>query len=170
MSDWTILFSLVLLLALFYLFLYFKNKRREIKSLIALKKLENFFEESSNPFDLNHFVFEGKDYKRKNKIERRFKRRYFFELLEEFNHQCFKCQKEVKTECDHFFIPKSYGGNLMVRHKEGFWVCNTVLLCRKCNRLKADKLPKDFFSTEELKKSLVHVKRLSELINKRELS
>jgi 5-methylcytosine-specific restriction endonuclease McrA len=104
--------------------------------------------------------------KRSNFTERRFRRRYFFDLLEVFEHQCANCKRaKLKLEMDHFFIPKSRGGNLMMRHKCGYWVCNGILLCRRCNANKADQRIEDFFEENILKEILKKNIQMSFLIN-----
>lgn len=57
-----------------------------------------------------------------------------------FNFQCFKCKSKDDLTLDHH-IPLTSGGKLTID--------NVVLLCRKCNGLKADQLPEQFYSLEE---------------------
>lgn len=104
--------------------------------------------------------------KRSNKVERRFRRRFFFDLLEVYDHSCANCkQAKTKLEMDHFFVPKSFGGNLMLKHKKGYWVSNGILLCRRCNGNKADKSIEDYFEEDILKEILLKNTRMSFIIN-----
>lgn len=112
------------------------------------------------------YIIPGDGTKRSNKVERRFRRRYFFDLLEIYDHSCANCkQAKTKLEIDHFFVPKSFGGNLMLKHKKGYWVSNGVLLCRRCNGNKADKSIDEFFEDEILKDILSKNTRMSYVIN-----
>lgn len=143
-------------------------KKKKLKRIKILKKLEEDLQEDIS-FFAGDYVIHKKSFKRSNRTERRFRKRYFFELLEEFNHQCFSCKRTIKVECDHFFLPKSQGGNLMMLHREGYWICNTILLCRACNSRKEDKLPRAFFSEEQIQECQVHLKKMSKLISMGEL-
>lgn len=91
-------------------------------------------------------------------IEDLFKRRFF----EHFGNRCFKCGKaeKVKQEigapphlCMDHHLPMALGGHLFPG--------NLVSLCRKCNELKLDKHPADFYTPEELA-------RLQPLLNSQE--
>lgn len=156
------------LLFLWVTYLNFKIwKKQKLKREQSLLKLSGALKDGLS-FNSKDYCITESSYKRSNRIERRFRRRYFFDLLEEFDHQCFNCKRTIKVECDHFFIPKSKGGNLMVKHREGYWVCNTILLCRACNSRKEDKAPELFFSPEQISESRIHINRMSELISKRE--
>jgi 5-methylcytosine-specific restriction endonuclease McrA len=98
--------------------------------------------------------------------ERLFRKKYYFDLLESYDHKCALCRKDKnKLELDHFFIPKSQYGDLMIRHKEGYWVCNAILLCRSCNKKKANILPKQFFTHEKLTEILEINLKINKLIN-----
>jgi hypothetical protein len=97
------------------------------------------------------YIIDKRGRERSNPIERRFRRRYLFDLLEVFENRCAACKKEaIKFDLDHFFIPKSRGGNLMMRHKKGYWVCNALTLCHPCNQRKKDLAAQEFFEPHEL--------------------
>lgn len=59
----------------------------------------------------------------------------------QFAFKCFKCKVSDQPTLDHH-IPLASGGKL----SHG----NVVLLCRKCNGLKADLPPEQFYSEQEL--------------------
>lgn len=74
----------------------------------------------------------------------------FFAL---FNHRCFKCGVKEKPHpevgkppilCIDHHIPMILGGHLVPG--------NLVSLCRKCNNIKKDKSPEEFYTPEELNK------------------
>jgi 5-methylcytosine-specific restriction endonuclease McrA len=62
-------------------------------------------------------------------------------VIAKFDGRCFKCGSPDDSTLDHH-IPVTHGGKLEFS--------NTVILCRKCNGLKADLSPEDFYSAEEL--------------------
>lgn len=60
-----------------------------------------------------------------------------------FSNQCFKCGKVDRLCVDHHYpLAKGY----KLEHT------NAVLLCKSCNSSKRDRLPEEFYSSEELKK------------------
>ncbi|MCF8058959.1 MAG: HNH endonuclease [Bacteriovoracaceae bacterium] len=125
------------------------------KSYLRRKAAKKLFLEAvlNGGLSLNgvNYKQEKKGFRRSNSQERVFKRRYFFDLLEIYDHSCANCNRsKIKLECDHFFIPKSRGGNLMMKHVDGYWVSNAILLCRRCNSLKADKSIDIFFEEKTL--------------------
>ncbi len=42
-------------------------------------------------------------------------------------------------DLDHFFIPKSKGGNFVLKRKDGVLINNAVPMCETCNRTKGNK-------------------------------
>lgn len=114
----------------------------------------------------NDYIMPSDGTKRSNFVERRFRRRYLFDLLEIYEHSCANCNEtKTKLEIDHFFIPKSYGGNLMMKHRKGYWVSNGILLCRRCNGKKADRSIDDFFEKEVLENIQKKNNQMSFIIN-----
>ena len=67
--------------------------------------------------------------------------------LKRFRHRCFNCESEENLEFDHH-LPLSKGYSLKSKETGS----NTVVLCRKCNREKGNKLPEDYYSREKLRK------------------
>ena len=65
-------------------------------------------------------------------------RLYVFQL---FNHQCIRCESDEHLEIDHF-KPLSRGFAISIQ--------NAIVLCRTCNRQKYNKMPEDFFTSEEM--------------------
>lgn len=145
-----------------------KWKKSKKLRMDCLENLATDFDQSRISLNPSDYIIEEKGFKRSNSVERRFKRRYFFDLLEVFDHKCFSCERSVKIECDHFFIPKSKGGNLMIQHRKGYWICNAILLCRACNSRKEDKSPEEFFTNEKLEECFPLLEKMSFLISERE--
>lgn len=138
-----------------------KRQRKEFARIQLLKAFKEGI--SLNPKD---YQISKKAKRRKNGVERRFRGRYITDLYEVFGGACARCgQKQGKLELDHFFIPKSRGGNLMMRHRDGYWVSNCLLLCRRCNSNKADKSVDDYFSVEEIEKIKLLQIKMTKIIN-----
>lgn len=84
-------------------------------------------------------------------IERHYKAK-FFSL---FDNRCFKCSaKEVPVQvdkhpvlCVDHHVPMALGGHLVPG--------NLGVLCRKCNEMKLDKHPADFYTQDELQRLAV---------------
>lgn len=62
-------------------------------------------------------------------------------ILDHFSHKCFACETPRDLTLDHH-IPIACGGSLNLT--------NTVILCRRCNGLKSDKTPEEFYSSEQM--------------------
>ncbi len=67
--------------------------------------------------------------------------------LKRFRHRCFNCESEKDLEFDHH-LPLSKGYALKSRETGS----NTVVLCRRCNREKGNKLPYEYYSRDKLRK------------------
>lgn len=63
------------------------------------------------------------------------------EIYRRFNNQCFNCRATERLEIDHH-KPLSLGHGLTIH--------NAVLLCGTCNNAKSNKLPEQFYTTEQL--------------------
>lgn len=77
-------------------------------------------------------------------------RRFVFPIIAEaakdklynlFGRQCFRCSSQERLEIDHH-IPQYLGGRL--------WPGNLVLLCTRCNSIKSDKHPREFYTIAQL--------------------
>jgi len=159
-------FSFVFLLFLVFGWSLWKGLRgnkekRELEKNELLKALKEGL--SLNPED---YQISKKARRRNNGVERRFRGRHITDLYEVFDGACARCgQREGRLELDHFFIPKSRGGNLMMRHRLGYWVSNCLLLCRRCNSNKADKNVEDYFSAAEMEKIRPLQEKMTKVIN-----
>lgn len=160
LETFLFLFILGLMLPAWRLLNLRRAKRRQV--------IGRFLEDVQAGLSLSRddYLFPEGSHRRSNFIERRFRRRYHFELLEIFDHSCANCKRSLtKLEIDHFFIPKSLGGNLMMQHKRGYWVSNGILLCRRCNANKADQSVNDFFNEDVLEDILKKNTKTSFAIN-----
>lgn len=67
--------------------------------------------------------------------------------LKRFNNRCFNCGSEKNLGFDHH-LPLSRGYPLKSEEVGS----NVVVLCKSCNEKKGNKLPRDFYSEEKLRK------------------
>ena len=117
---------------------------------------------SINPSD---YIIKNTDYKRSSDIDYNFKNNYKKDIVKIFDASCCNCGSTKDLELDHFFIPKSMGGNFIMYHKKGFKVVNCILLCSTCNKSKSNK--QDFFKKETIYKLQLKLSRLQRAINDR---
>jgi hypothetical protein len=71
----------------------------------------------------------------------KFSKDYAKQVYSKFDNQCFNCGSKENLAIDHH-VPLSKGKQLTLS--------NAVILCRSCNSSKKDKMPKDFYSKEQL--------------------
>ena len=112
----------------------------------------------------NNYHIVGKDYLRETSIENFYKNHFNEELIKSFGG-CAHCKSAKmgysSLEYDHFWLPKSLGGNFAMRHKNGYYVNNCVPLCGDCNKKKSAKSIYEFYSPEELS----HIIETSQSLN-----
>ncbi|QQZ29748.1 HNH endonuclease [Thiothrix subterranea] len=127
-----------------------RNKQKELDKINHenyLKKL-NQVAISDERAD---YIIKKEDYKRGNKIENEYRKKYSLQLLNLFNNKCAKCGSiDNGFDLDHFILSKNEGGNFILINKDGYRVNNAIPLCQTCNRSKGDRSYKDFFSEEEI--------------------
>lgn len=74
--------------------------------------------------------------------------------LKAFNHKCFNCNSIEHLAVDHYY-PLSDNNSLSLS--------NAIILCRKCNSSKSDKLPEDFFTIDKWQKAEELMKKAAEI-------
>jgi 5-methylcytosine-specific restriction endonuclease McrA len=96
---------------------------------------------STNPGD---YAIERRDYSRSNSDERLYKTKWWPTLMRLYDCRCALCGEDRDgIELDHFWIPKSHGGNLLLRHQLANQIINNgVPLCTACNRHKQESIIK----------------------------
>ena len=66
-------------------------------------------------------------------------------IFERFEYKCFNCGSKKDLTLDHHYpLAKGYG----LKTTDGNY--NVVLLCSKCNKKKSNKMPEDFYTTNQL--------------------
>lgn len=94
---------------------------------------------TANPAD---YVIERRNYSRNNSDERLYRTKWWPTLMRIYDCRCGLCQEDRDgLELDHFWIPKSHGGNLILVHASTRrLVNNAVPLCTACNRQKHESI------------------------------
>lgn len=90
--------------------------------------------------DPSAYTIKARDYKRNNADERYYRQRWILPLLKAFDCRCALCHSsEDGFELDHFWIPKTLGGNFLLKMKTSNKVVNNgIPLCQSCNRQKSE--------------------------------
>jgi hypothetical protein len=70
-----------------------------------------------------------------------------------------------QLEYDHFGLPKSRGGNFLMRSKAGLYVNNCIPLCRTCNSSKGNRDFRAFFTVEEIEEILKRSLSINKYVN-----
>lgn len=94
--------------------------------------------------DPSAYAIERRDYSRSNSDERLYKIKWWPTLMRLYDCRCALCGEDRDgIELDHFWIPKSHGGNLLLRHQlTNQLINNGVPLCTTCNRRKQESIIK----------------------------
>lgn len=119
------MFGMVLLWVFIFVFIYYFNKedKEEQKDFIPSKKRDKKRVLLEKIYD--------KDF---SKEDRR-------KIYEKYRYQCFKCGSKKNLTIDHH-MPLTLGYGLSEE--------NAVLLCKKCNSQKSNKLPLEFYTKKQL--------------------
>lgn len=99
-----------------------------------IENISQDFYKNSNYYEL--FRIDEGDFKRNNDLDFFFEKRFKSKLFEIYENECLFCQKKNNLHVDHFFIPKSKGGNFILKTYNGLLFNNAVLLCETCNKKK----------------------------------
>jgi hypothetical protein len=112
------------------------------------------------------YIIEEDDYRRGNKKENLYRKRFKLTLLSTFGNACVKCgRSDNGVDIDHFVLSKNEGGCFFLRHKDGHLVNNAIVLCASCNRSKSDDCHLDFFTPKELHRVYVLNAGMTKLLN-----
>ena len=88
--------------------------------------------------DINDYIIENDDFTRSNDYDSRYMNYNRYVLFYLYNSTCPLCMTNPCEHIDHFFIPKSKGGNFIMKRKNGELVNNAVPLCSQCNIKKSN--------------------------------
>ncbi|MGC9395084.1 MAG: hypothetical protein ACP5J4_09530 [Anaerolineae bacterium] len=109
----------------------------------------------------------GRDYSRDSRIDNFYRQHFSYVLSRAFNGHCCKCGEGMgQLEFDHFWLPKSSGGNFLMRSKSsGLYVNNCIPLCRSCNSSKGYRDFREFFTEEEIEDIVKRSQSIETYIN-----
>jgi len=117
-------------------------------------------------FYAEDYLIRPQDFERNNDIDQYFNQKYKFKLLKIFENKCLISGSIERIELDHAIIPKSKGGNFILKHKNGYFLLNALPLTKSVNLEKSDTYGKEFFSKEEINYIFNKLKEINILINK----
>lgn len=111
------------------------NRQREIQN----QRLQ-LIKASGIPSSMQELDIQDSDYQRNNETDRKYRKKFTLHILKVYDNQCAICgATDNGVDIDHFYVPKSKGGNFVLRRHDGVLVNNAVPMCETCNRSKIDK-------------------------------
>lgn len=146
-----------------------RDKRRrenEIKKANEIKeKIGNLIEDDLDLSPENYLIV-PEDYSRDSRIDRFYKNNFSKILSRAFDGHCCKCgEGMVQLAFDHFWHPKSRGGNFLMRHIDGYYINNCIPLCGSCNSSKGKKEIHEFFEKDNIKQIVQKSQSINPEIN-----
>ncbi len=122
--------------------------------------------ESTFDTDDSAYVIVGADYSRDSTLDRIYRARFAYVLSRAFDGHCCMCGEGMgQLEFDHFWHPKSEGGNFVMRSRDGHYVNNCVPLCRSCNASKGKRDFREFFGEQQILDIVSRSQSMNEYIN-----
>lgn len=98
----------------------------------------------------HQLVVSSSDRTRENAADRDYRKRMLLRLLGLYGNQCAICgANDAGLDLDHFFVPKSQGGNFALTRHDGIKVNNAVPMCESCNRAKGARPYDEFLRGRE---------------------
>ena len=121
-----------------------KNREYKAKNKDIIKKKDKKYRiENKERFRLDKVNYNRKRLHLKRKLDYKVTKQNIDNILNNFNNRCFNCKSKNNLCIDHHFpLSKGYGLSFD----------NAVVLCGCCNSSKNDKMPSNFYSSEQLNK------------------
>lgn len=136
-----------------------EEKRRRQAEILSLAS-------NCGPPERQQLIIRDSDFNRDNEAERTFRRIYLLRLLAIYDNACGICgSRENGLDLDHFFVPKSQGGNFVLIRTDGLRVNNAVPMCESCNRAKGNRDWRTAANDERLKFILNRNIEANKLVN-----
>lgn len=115
------------------------------------KRIKQKLRETGVSTNRQDYVISNEDYKRGNKRESEYRKKYLLSLLNLYDTKCVRCGRmDNGLDLDHFFLSKNSGGNFSLLHRDGYLVNNAIPLCQSCNRSKGDRPYDHFFDKDQI--------------------
>jgi 5-methylcytosine-specific restriction endonuclease McrA len=145
----------------------YKGIEHQIKSDIQLAAIDSRISQLLNISPQSYHVV-GRDYSRDSRIDNFYKQHFSYALSRAFDGHCCKCGEGMgQLEFDHFWLPKSSGGNFLMRSDSGLYVNNCIPLCRSCNSSKGHRDFREFFAEKEIEDIVKRSQSIEPHINQR---
>ena len=149
---------------------YLKDINKENYKIWSEFQLEKYASKNNIEFsyslDLKDYDISEHDFSRTNDLEAYFHKKWKFKILKIFNNECFISKRNTELEMDHFLIPKSKGGNFILKHKEGYFLFNVIPLYKLINIEKGDSYGFHYFDENLLEKYFKKIKKINIELNK----
>lgn len=133
-----------------------KRRKESIEEQLRHVTREESFQianEHNLIIDTEAYHISSQDYSRSSSLDRHYQKHFAFALTQAFGGLCCKCGEGMRQlEFDHFWLPKSEGGNFLMRSKQGYYVNNCIPLCRSCNASKGARSFLKYFAKIEVEK------------------
>ena len=114
----------------------------------------------------DNYIIVGSDHSRESRLDAYYRRHFSHVLSRAFDGHCCACAEGMdQLQFDHFWRPKSAGGNFLMRSRNGTYVNNCIPLCASCNARKGNRDFRDVFDEEELVGIVERSQSLNALIN-----
>ena len=138
---------------------------KQIKNEIQLAAINSRINSLLDISPENYYIVE-RDYSRDSRIDNYYRKHFSYVLSRAFDGHCCKCGEGMgQLEFDHFWLPKSKGGNFLMRSKTGLYVNNCIPLCRSCNSRKGQRDFREFFTENEIEDIVKRSKSIEPYIN-----
>lgn len=116
--------------------------------------------------DTDSYIMVGPDYSRDSRIDTYYRKHFSYVLSRAFDGHCCSCGEGMGAlQFDHFWCPKSSGGNFLMRSRDGAYVNNCIPLCGSCNASKGKKDFRDFFDQELVETIVQRSQSINAFIN-----
>jgi len=136
------------------------------KLILKHKQYKKLIKDHHFDDNIQNYIIKDSDFKRENRIDRNYRKKYKLTLLNTYDNKCANCERSDNGfDLDHFFIPKSSGGNFILKRQDGTLINNAIPLCETCNRSKSNQYHRNFFSERKLKSIIKNNYKLSMLLN-----
>ena len=142
-----------------------RQKIAEEIEVLAYQKLA-LAEPESRTLLPHDFVCRDVDHQRGNKLDDRFMRAMRGEVYRVFECRCCHCGDPKDLQLDHFAVPKSLGGNFVLRRTlDRSLQLNVAVLCGSCNSRRGATDFREFYSSEQLDYIKDRLTRLAVIIS-----
>lgn len=115
--------------------------------------------------NINDYKVNQADFERENSFDKEARKLFFLKVAEIQGNKCICGKSHNGYDFDHLMIPKSKGGNFILKHKTGALISNMIILCQTCNRSKGAKDWRKFFNPSQIMRIVNYQKEMTEYIN-----